>query len=147
MKKVSIVFVAVLSLACVCLLSSCETSVKFKGKTKVFVKGFAIGKSGPDAFESVDKNQFTPVQGYTMTLENGKTYTSDKDGTFTVSLEAGKYLIKSIVIPAPYYNDWYYDLKENEIAFKNTWIESNHYGYFTVIEGYNDVELKLYKRK
>jgi len=146
MKKVSI-FVAVMSLVCVCLLSSCETSVKFKGTTKVFVKGYAIGENGEDALLSLEKNLFTPIQGYKMTLENGKTYTSDKNGAFIVSLEAGNYLIKSIEIPAPYYSNYYWDTKEGQYAVKNYWIETNSYGFFNLKEGYNDVELNVYKRK
>lgn len=55
--------------------------------------GYTIGTSGTDfPPKVVQDGDYAPIQGVVLTLEQGRTFTSDANGKMTVTLPAGNYL-------------------------------------------------------
>jgi len=156
MKKYSMLFVAIMSLACVSFFSSCKkekevtAKIKMEGTVKLIVRGYSIGLSGNNRKpNSVEKNIFTPVQGYKVTLANGKIITTDSNGIATITLESGEYLIDNVTLPAGYFDDYeaHYSYTSDRYEYTLSAPDEGPYyfGYFSVSPGYQEVLVQLYR--
>ena len=154
MKKTAIFFAAVVGLACMSMFSSCEMPIQFKGETKFFVRGFSIGTGGINSTpKSLETNDYQPVKGYKITLENGKTYTSDKNGVLTMKLDDGVYIVKKIELPSGYYTDFKSTLSGGEYTYTlyNPWdkgrFEGVNYDYgYIYVNGHEDNVVYIYTK-
>ena len=146
-----------MSLACVAFFSSCAkdevtAKIKMDGTVRFVVRGYSIGSTGDDYYpKNVTRNIYGPVQGYKMTLKNGKSITTDKDGIATITLETGEYLIDKIELPSGYYYDYTKNYDNVTNKYKYEFVEPDDdrvpdYGYFYVSGGYEDRVIELYTR-
>jgi hypothetical protein len=159
MKKISMFFLAMMSLACVTMFSSCNkdeettTKVKYEGTLKIYVRGYSIGTSGSDYYpNSVKKKIYSPVANYKITFENGKVFTSNGNGVIEIKLEAGEYVIKSIELPAGYYPSYNSDYLNGKYiyTFPEEEDEDYYYGYddryYEIYPGYEETIISLYTK-
>ena len=166
MKKISMFFTAVISLACIFVFSSCGkkdeidlriVDVKAKGTVQFILRGYSIGTTGISYLpESVRKNEYQPLGGIKITLANGQILTTDENGKATVSLETGVYIIDKINIPTGYYYNYNcigdYDYETDTYTYTYVLPENDddypyyEYNSFSVHSGYQENLIRVYKK-